>query len=137
MAEKAQIIIYDDLMIIDETETFYKDSEQLAGIATSCLRSTPSAEMVEVYVKKKLKMKFTLTNRGKVKKESIHPNWGGARPNSGPKRKGPRIDHVVMFRMDDESYDYISKMDSYARANWLRCAVKEKMTSEKKSKGSQ
>lgn len=135
MEEKAQIVIYDDLVVIDETETFFKDNEQLAGIASSCLRSTPSAEMVEVYVKGKLKMKFKITNRGKIKKESIHPGWGGARPNSGrkPKKAGERLEYAVHFKVGEAMYNYINKMDSLTKASWIRSAIQEKMEREKGS----
>ena len=107
MTEKAEIKIYDDLIIIDETETFFNDKEQLARIAIACLRSTPSAEMVEVYVKDKLKMKFKITNRGKIKKESIHPGWGGARPNSGPKRTGPRLDQLLQVKVNEKTMEFL------------------------------
>ncbi len=131
MEEKAQIIIYDDLVVIDETETFFKDKEQLAGIAVSCLRSTPSAEMVEVFIGGKLKMKFKFTNRGKVKKESLHPNWGGARPNSGPKRKhGEILDRQLNFRVSKSMLDFINTMTSNKRGEWLRSAILEKMERE-------
>lgn len=134
MEEKAQIKIYDDLVIIDETETFFKDKEQLAGIASSCLRSTPNAEMVEVYVGEKLKMKFRITNRGKIKKESIHPNWGGARPNTGPKPKfGETMDCQISFRVNRSIYDFVNSMVSAKRANWLRSAILEKMEREQGS----
>lgn len=131
MEEKARIVIYDDLTIIDETETFFNDKEQLTGIASSCLRSTPNAEIAEVYVKNKLKFKFRITHRGSVKKENLHPNWGGARPNSGPKRKGSeKLDNVIMFKVGKTLFDYITSMDSFTKADWLRSAVKEKMERE-------
>lgn len=138
MEEKAQIIIYDDLMVIDETETFFKDNEQLAGIASSCLRTTPNAEMVEVFINGKLKMKFKLTNRGKVKKESIHPGWGGARPNSGPKLSGPRkLDHLIAFKISESDFKFLNDMDSFKKTKWLRSAISEKREREEKEKGSQ
>lgn len=137
MEEKAQIVIYDDLVVIDETETFFKNKEQLAGIASSCLRSTPNAEMVEVYVLGKLKMKFKITNRGKVKKESLHPGWGGARPNSGPKRKfGEALDCQISFRVTKSVYDFVNNMNSLDKAQWLRQAIQEKKEREQgKDKG--
>lgn len=135
MEEKAQIIIYDDLVVIDETETFFKDKEQLASIASTCLRSTPNAEMVEVYINGKLNMKFKITNRGKVKKESLHPGWGGARPNSGPKPKfGETMDCQISFRVSKSMYDFINSMVSAKRANWLRSAISEKMEREQEIK---
>ena len=63
--EKARIVLYDDLVIIDETETFFTDSKNLESIVISCLRTTPGALIAEVYVKDKLKSKMTLTNKGK------------------------------------------------------------------------
>jgi len=135
--EKANISIYDDLVIIDETETFFKDMNQLNAIATSVLRSTPRAEMVEVFVNNKLKLKLRITNRGAVKKESLHPGWGGARPNSGPKRKGPALDRCLLFKVTEETYNFINKMDSFTKAKWLRAAIQEKRDREEKEKGSQ
>lgn len=132
MEDKARIVIYDDLVIIDETETFFSNNEQLAGIASSCLRSTPSAEMAEVYVRDKLKFKFRITNRGKIKKENTHPGWGGARPNSGPKPKGAeRLDHILMFKVTKTMFEYVSKMDSFTKTDWLRSAIQEKINREK------
>ncbi len=134
--EKATIMIYDDLVIIDETETFFKDTDQLYAVASSVLRSTPRAEMVEVYVKEKLKLKLKITNRGAVKKESLHPNWGGARPNSGPKRTGPRLDFQLSFRVTEETYNFLNNMDSFTKVKWLRAAIQEKRERETE-KGSQ
>ena len=131
MEEKAQILIYDDLVVIDETETYFKDKEQLTGIAASCLHSTPNAEMVEVYIGGKLKMKYKITNRGKVKKESLHPGWGGYRVGAGAKKKGTRcLDRVLHFKVDEVMYDYVNKMDSRSKAKWLREAVQEKIDKE-------
>lgn len=129
---KAQIIIYDDLTIMDETEAFYKDNEQLAGIASSCLRSTPNAELVEVYVKDKLKMKFRITNRGKVKKESIHPGWGGARRGAGCPRKGEgTLEHRIGFRVDNETLEFLdSLLDK--KGDFIRQAIKEKRERDNK-----
>ena len=81
--EKARIVLYDDLVIIDETETNFTDAKNLESIVISCLRTTPGALIAEVYVKDKLKSKMTLTNKGKPKKMSIHPNWGGRRAGAG------------------------------------------------------
>ena len=133
MEEKAEIKIYDDLMIIDETETFFKDNEQLAGIASSCLRSTPNAEMVEVYVKNKLKMKFKITNRGKVKKESIHPGWGGARRGAGGPRKGEeRLANKVAFRCNNEMLEFLNNLLD-KKGEYIRSAIQEKREREKGS----
>lgn len=128
---KAQIIIYDDFVIIDETEAFFKDNEQLAGIASSCLRSTPSAEVVEVYVKDKLKMKFRITNRGKIKKESLHPGWGGARRGAGCPRKGEgTLEHRIGFRVNSETLKFLdSLLDK--KGEFIRQAIKEKRERDK------
>ncbi len=133
MEEKAQIIIFDDLMVIDETETFFKDNEQLAGIATSCLRSTPNAEMVEVWVKNKLKMKFKITNRGKIKKENIHPGWGGARRGAGGPRKGERgLYHRMQIRVDSETLEFLETLLD-KKGDFVRSAIQEKRDREKGS----
>ena len=48
MEKKARIIVYDDVGILDESDTLFEDKEQLAGIAKQNLNQTPDAEMVEV-----------------------------------------------------------------------------------------
>lgn len=132
MEEKAEIKIYDDLVIIDETETFFKSYEQLAGIACSCLRSTPNAEMVEVYVKDKLKMKFKITNRGKIKKESIHPGWGGARRGAGGPRKGKEVlGQTLLFRTDNETFEFLNSLLN-KKGDFIRKAIQEKRERDKR-----
>lgn len=134
MEEKAQIIIYDDLVVIDETETFFSDNEQLAGIASSCLRSTAGAELAEVYVKGKLKFKFRITSRGKIKKESTHPGWGGARPRAGRKSKGEKVlANKVAFRVDNEMLEFLNSLLD-EKGDFIRKAVQEKRERESNSK---
>lgn len=136
MSEKARIVIYDDLCIIDETETYYKSIDQLNAIASSVLRSTPNAEMVEVYIKNKIRLKLRITNRGAIKKENLHPGWGGVRPNSGRKVKVEnRLDYIVAFKVTEDINKFLNKMDSFTKAKWLRAAVREKI--EREGKGNQ
>lgn len=127
---KAQIIIYDDFVIIDETEAFFKDNEQLAGIASSAF-APPRAQVVEVYVKDKLKMKFRITNRGKIKKESLHPGWGGARRGAGCPRKGEgTLEHRIGFRVNSETLKFLdSLLDK--KGEFIRQAIKEKRERDK------
>lgn len=127
MEQKARIVIYDDLMMLDETETFYKDKEQLAGVAISCLRSTPDAEMVEVYVKGKLKLKFSINNRGKVKKERTS-RMGGARRGAGRPKGQNSILNQVHFRVNDEMFDFLSSLNN--KAAYIRAAIQEKRERE-------
>lgn len=135
--DKARIVIYDDLIIIDETEAYFKNMEQLASVATSILRTTPSAEVVEVYIKDKLRQRFTVTNRGKVKKANLHPNWGGARPNSGPKRKGEqRLSELLTIKVTQETMDFLSGLLD-KKAEWIRQAIREKRDREELRKGGQ
>ena len=49
MEKKARIIVYDDVGILDESDTLFEDKEQLAGIAKQNLSQTPDAEMVEAF----------------------------------------------------------------------------------------
>ena len=134
--EKARIVLYDDLVIIDETETFFTDSKNLESIVISCLRTTPGALIAEVYVKDKLKSKMTLTNKGKPKKMSIHPNWGGRRAGAGGKRKGEEVlSSKVCFRVDDETLEFLkSLLDK--KGEYIRKAIQEKRERDKE-KGSQ
>lgn len=135
MANKAQIVIYDDLLVIDETEAFFKDDEQLAGIATSCLRSTPNAEVVEVYLNGKLKMKFSITRRGKIKSESIHPGWGGARKGAGRKPKGEEsVSYATIhLRVNKDLAEFLDAMLD-KKCEYIRQAIREK---RERDKGSQ
>ena len=130
--EKARIVLYDDLVIIDETETFFTDAKNLESIVISCLRTTPGALIAEVYVKSKM----TLTNKGKPKKMNIHPNWGGRRAGAGGKRKGEEVlSSKVCFRVDEETLEFLkSLLDK--KGEYIRKAIQEKRERDKE-KGSQ
>ena len=134
--EKARILLYDDLVIIDETETYFTDSKNLESIVISWLRTTPSALIAEVYVKDKLKSKMTLTNKGKPKKISIHPEWGGRRAGAGGKRKGEEVQSIkVCFRVDEETLElWKNRLDK--KGEYIRKAIQEKREWDKE-KGSQ
>ena len=69
MEKKARIIVYDDVGILDESDTLFEDKEQLAGIAKQNLSQTPDAEMVEVWAGSKLVMKFEYNRKHKI----VHP----------------------------------------------------------------
>lgn len=130
---KANIVLYDDLVIIDETEAYYKDSGHLTNIAVNCLRTTPGAEYAEVYVNGKLKAKYTLTNKGKPKKMSTHPNWGGRRPGAGSTPKGEKaMRNKVSFRVDDEMLEFLNRLLS-KKGEYIRQAIREKRDKEKGS----
>lgn len=129
--EKARIVLYDDLVIIDETETFFTDAKNLESIVISCLRTTPGALVAEVYVKDKLKSKMTLTNKGKPKKMSIHPNWGGRRAGAGGKRKGEEVlSSKVCFRVDEETLEFLKNLLD-KKGEYIRKAIQEKRERDK------
>ena len=48
MEKKARIIVYDDVGILDESDTLFEDKEQLAGIAKQNLSQTPDAELADL-----------------------------------------------------------------------------------------
>lgn len=58
--------MYDDVGILDETDTLFEDKEQLAGIAKQNLSQTPDAEMVEVWAGGRLSMKFEYNRKHKI-----------------------------------------------------------------------
>ena len=128
---KARLVLYDDLLILDETEVVFCDRKNLEGIAASCLRSTPGAETAEIYIKNKLSLKFQLTRKGNIKKMNIHPNWGGRRPGSGRKKQFGTRTNLVHFRVDDETMEFLNSLLN-KKADFLRAAVKEKMDRENK-----
>ena len=138
MADKARIIVYDDLMILDETETFFKDSDQLASIARQVLSQTPDAEIAEVWVKEKIKMRFTKNRKGKiVKSNTLHPGWGGRREGAGSKGKGEEaLTNRVVFHVNDEMFEFLDALGK-RKPEWIRLAVKEKREREENEKGSQ
>lgn len=129
--DKARVVIYDDLLIIDETEINFTDSKNLEAIVASCLRSTPDAEIAEVYVKGKMKSRMQLTPKGKIKKLSIHPNWGGRREGAGRKKQIGTRTNIIAVRVDDETWDYLcSLLDK--KAEFVRAAIKEKRERDNK-----
>lgn len=126
MSNKARIVLYDDLLIVDETEVAYSTTKNLEAIVASCLRSTPDAITAEVYSKDKLKMKMQLTRKGKPKKLNIHPNWGGRRKGCGRKPIGPKaLTNLVFFRADDEMYEFLQSMIGKSN-EFIRQAIREK-----------
>ena len=126
MSNKARVVLYDDLLIVDETEVAYSNAKNLEAIVASCLRSTPDAITAEVYAKDKLKMKMQLTRKGNPKKLNIHPNWGGRREGSGRKAIGPKaLKNIVFFRVDDEMYEFLQSMIGKSN-DFIRQAIREK-----------
>lgn len=127
---KARIVLYDDLLIIDETEVNFTDKKNLESITTSCLRTTPTAEIAEVYIHDKLNMKMQLTRKGNPKKLSIHPNWGGRREGSGRKPIGATaLTNLIGLRVDDNMLEFLKSLMS-KRNEFIRKAIQEKRERE-------
>lgn len=130
---KARIVVYDDLVELDDTEVISDNREQVRNIAQAILRSTPNAEMCEVYNCKdnKMMMKFVITRKGNIKaaKTTHHPNWGGRRPGQGAPSKGDKaLTNRVVFHVDREMFDFLETLNS--KPEYIRQAIKEKRERE-------
>lgn len=135
--EKARIIVYDDWgVIIDETETFFKDKEQLEGIVKQTLNQTHDGEVVEAWVGGKLKMKFQFNRKRKiVKSKSLHPGWGGRRDRAGAKSKGAEaLVNRVVLHVNEETFGFCESLGRN-KAEWIRQAIKEKRERDGNEKG--
>lgn len=129
---RARIVIYDDMVELDDTEVISDNREQVKNIAQSMLKATPNAEMCEVYNCKdgKMIMKFVITRKGNIKPaRTIHPNWGGRRPGQGAPSKGDKaLINRVVIHVDKEMADFLETVGS--KPEWIRQAIKEKRERE-------
>ncbi len=135
--EKARIIVYDDWgVIIDETETFFKDKEQLEGIVKQTLNQTHDGEVVEAWVGNKLKMKFEFNRKRKiVKSKSLHSGWGGRRDRAGTPSKGAEaLVNRVVLHVNEETFGFCESLGRN-KAEWIRQAIKEKRERDGNEKG--
>lgn len=135
--EKARIIVYDDWgVIIDETETFFKDKEQLEGIVKQNLNQTKDGEVVEAWVGGKLKMKFEFSRKRKiVKSKSLHPGWGGRRDRVGAPSKGAEaLVNRVVLHVNEETFGFCESLGRN-KAEWIRQAIREKRERDGNEKG--
>lgn len=135
--EKARIIVYDDWgVIIDETETFFKDKEQLEGIVKQTLNQTHDGEVVEAWVGEKLKMKFEFNRKRKiVKSKSLHPGWGGRRDRVGAPSKGAEaLVNRVVLHVNEETFGFCESLGRN-KAEWIRQAIREKRERDGNEKG--
>lgn len=135
--EKARIIVYDDWgVIIDETETFFKDKEQLEGIVKQTLNQTHDGEVVEAWVGGKLKMKFEFNRKRKiVKSKSLHPGWGGRRDRVGAPSKGAEaLVNRVVLHVNEETFGFCESLGRN-KAEWIRQAIREKRERDGNEKG--
>ena len=134
MEKKARIIVYDDVGILDESDTLFEDKEQLAGIAKQNLSQTPDAEMVEVWAGSKLAMKFEYKHKI-VPSKNLHPRWGGRRDRAGAPSKGAEaLVNRVVLHVNDETFDFCESLGRN-KAEWIRQAIREKREREGNSKG--
>ena len=127
MGLRKRIVIYDDLCIIDETETLSNDKAQIKAIATNVLKTTPDAEAVDVFDGEKLIMRLNLTRKGKVvQAKNLHPGWGGYREGAGWKGKGKEaLVNRVVIHVNEEMFEFLDAMGN-KRPEWIRQAIKEK-----------
>lgn len=135
--EKARIIVYGDWgVIIDETETFFKDKEQLEGIVKQNLNQTKDGEVVEAWVGGKLKMKFEFSRKRKiVKSKSLHPGWGGRRDRVGAPSKGAEaLVNRVVLHVNEETFGFCESLGRN-KAEWIRQAIREKRERDGNEKG--
>lgn len=130
-----RITVYDDLVILDETEMLSTDKTQISAVATNLLKTTRDAEVAEVYdvTKDKVIMRFVISKGGKVTaaKADHHPNWGGKRPGSGkkPNPDGNLVAYSVRLSKAVDEY-LCNCVDN--KAQFIRDAVAEKIEREKK-----
>lgn len=135
MEKKARIIVYDDVGILDETDTLFEDKEQLAGIAKQNLSQTPDAEMVEVWACGRLAMKFEYNRKHKiVPAKNLHPGWGGRRDRAGAPSKGAEaLVNRVVLHVNEETFDFCDSLGRN-KAEWIRQAIREKREREENEK---
>lgn len=135
--EKARIIVYDDWgVMLDETETFFASKEQLEGIVKQTLNQTHDGEVVEAWVKDKLKMKFEFNRKCKiVKSKSLHPGWGGRRDRVGAPSKGAEaLVNRVVLHVNEETFGFCESLGRN-KAEWIRQAIREKRERDGNEKG--
>lgn len=117
---------------LDDTEVISDNREQIKNIAHSILKTTPNAEMCEVFNCKdgKMIMKFVVTRKGTIKSANVlHPNWGGRRPGQGAPSKGDKaLTNRVVFHVDREMFDFLETLNS--KPEYIRQAIKEKRERE-------
>lgn len=136
MEKKARIIVYDDVGLLDESDTLFEDKEQLAGIAKQNLNQTLDAEMVEVWAGSRLVMKFEYNRKHKiVPAKNLHPGWGGRRDRAGAPSKGAEaLTNRVVLHVNEETFDFCESLGRN-KAEWIRQAIREKREREENSKG--
>ena len=131
--EKARIIVYDDWgVMLDETEAFFKDKEQLEGIVKQTLNQTYDGEVVEAWVGSKLKMKFQFNRKHKIVpcKNLLHPGWGGRRDRAGAPSKGAEaLVKRVVLHVNEETFGFCESLGRN-KAEWIRQAISEKRERE-------
>lgn len=131
--EKARIIVYGDWgVMLDETETFFANKEQLEGIVKQTLNQTHDGEVVEAWVGKKLKMKFQFSRKHKIVpcKNLLHPGWGGRRDRAGAPSKGAEaLVNRVVLHVNEETFDFCESLGRN-KAEWIRQAISEKRERE-------
>ena len=130
--KKVRIIIYDDMgIMLDDTEVISGNKEQIQKIAESMLKTTNNAEYSEVWNDKRIKMKFSLTSKGRIKSVTNveHPNWGGVRAGQGRPSLGAKAyRHRIPINVNDEMLGRLENLNN--RASWIRQAIQEKLDRE-------
>lgn len=132
-AKKATIYIYDDLLVVDDTETYYTDKNQLESIAKSMLNQTPDGITAEVWTDKKIILKFRKDRKGRIAKMkiSLHPNWGGRREGAGAPSKGAAaLINRVVLHVNEEMFEFCESLGT-EKAEWIRQAISEKRERER------
>lgn len=126
--EKARIIVYADWgVMLDETEAFFKDKEQLEGIVKQTLTQTHDGEVVEAWVGSKLKMKFQFNRKHKIVPcKNLHPGRGGRRDRAGAPSKGAEaLVNRVVLHVNEETFGFCESLGRN-KAEWIRQAISEK-----------
>lgn len=127
--KNALIYFYDDLCLIDDSESVYDDKDQLAKVVESMLRSVQGAVTAEVYdsSSKKMILHFRLTQKGNIKKLRTDRR-GGKRPGAGrPKKENANVE-IVMFRTSEEMKEFLFSLEN--KSEFIRQAIQEKRDRE-------
>lgn len=129
MSVTATIVLYDDLMIVTETDIEYHQEKQLTDFVKSLFMDMREAERAEVYDRKtgtilyryrKSSGKRIVSKDTSVKRR---PYYGGGRRRMGQNKP-------MLFRADKEVCDILNTLCTYAKSSYIRAAIKEKYERE-------
>lgn len=134
---RADIILYDDIAILTETEIECADTKQLRDYTKVMLRDEPLAVIAEAYnaASGLFVFSYKKLSNGQIRehKRREHPNWGGARPGAGRKALPEDVvkDNLIVFKADLPMTDALEHLGR-SKGEYIREAIMEKMEREGK-----